>query len=727
MSRAPKVPVLLQDSIAECGLACLAMVLTHHGQAVTVQELRAEVEVGRDGLSAATLGSAAQHRGLLVEAYRAEPDALAGLAAPLILHWKFSHFVVLEHLDRETAVIVDPADGRRKLDRAEFDRAFTGVALELRPGPDFRKQRRPRRESLRFLLGFLPKTPSVIGVVLVASVLISLLGLAPALVTRYLIDEVAGSGSGNAMVVVGSAVLALVASTALLGYLRREALLRLRSRIDLRLMTRFLDHLFRLPYPYFQLRTSGDILTRVSSSMMLREALTSHTLSLLLDSCTGLLYVALLWTVSPLIAGIVAGAGFLHILVAVGYARRAREASRQEIAAMTIAQSQLVESLTGIESLKATGSERTALDRWEGSYRTHLLATLRQGSLTNAMEGCYEVIRIGTPLVLLWAGTWQVLDGDLSLGTLIAANSLAGMALLPLGSLSQVYQALQTLGVHIGRLRDVLAEEPEPNTGVELTSFSGRVQLRDVSFRHARDAPPILTGIDLDIEPGSTVAIVGATGSGKSTLARLILGLYQPTTGQIRADGVPLPELNPRSLRSRCGVVVQDPACFSGDLLDNIRIHQPEAALPDVVRAAQTACLHEEIQHMPLGYRTTLGERGHGLSGGQRQRLAIARALLPRPALLVLDEATSHLDVRTEAKLHENLRELRCTSVIVAHRLSTVRDADVILVLDNGRIAERGRHDELLALGGTYTDLVRRQLREPTAFDENHSAEQGIP
>ncbi|MFD1048379.1 ATP-binding cassette domain-containing protein, partial [Kibdelosporangium lantanae] len=208
--------------------------------------------------------------------------------------------------------------------------------------------------------------------------------------------------------------------------------------------------------------------------------------------------------------------------------------------------------------------------------------------VTNAMEGCYAFIRVGAPLFLLWAGTWQVLAGDLSLGTLIAANALAGMALLPLGSLSQVYQSLQTLGVHLARIRDVFVEEPESDSGVELTSFSGRVQLREVSFAHTKDAPVVLHDVDLDIEPGSTVAIVGRSGSGKSTLARLILGLYQPTAGEVLVDGIPLTDVNPRSLRSHCGVVVQDPACFSGDVLDNIRIHRPDAPLADIVRAAET-------------------------------------------------------------------------------------------------------------------------------------------
>jgi ATP-binding cassette subfamily B protein len=426
----------------------------------------------------------------------------------------------------------------------------------------------------------------------------------------------------------------------------------------------------------------------------------------------------LLWQLSPLIGMIVAAAGVLHIVVALVCAPHARAASRQEIAAMSNAQSRLIESLTGIESLKASGAEDMALDQWEKAYRTQLVATIRQGSVTNAMEGCYGFIRVGAPLFLLWAGTWQVLAGDLSLGTLIAANALAGMALLPLGSLSQVYQSLQTLGVHLARIRDVFSEEPESDSGVELTSFSGRVQLRDVSFAHTKDAPVVLHDIDLDVEPGSTVAIVGRSGSGKSTLARLILGLYHPTAGQVLIDGVPLTDINPRSLRSHCGVVVQDPACFSGDVLDNIRVHRPDAPLPEVVRAAETACLHEEIQHMPLGYRTPLGERGQGLSGGQRQRLAIARALVTAPTLLVLDEATSHLDALTEARLHENLRAEARTRVMIAHRLSTVRDADIILVLDNGRIVERGRHGELLALGGAYTELVNSQLRdheEPTS------------
>ncbi|MET8454234.1 peptidase domain-containing ABC transporter [Streptomyces sp. NPDC005209] len=705
-----RVPVLLQDSMVECGAASLAMILCAHGHYITVQEVRDRLGAGRDGASAAALANAAQEFGLIVSAYRAEPSALAQLPFPALLHWDLSHFVVLEQIDARYATIVDPAEGRKRLRREEFDRSFSGVVLAMSPGPDFSSRARPRWEVVRFLTVHVPRRPWLVVSVFGASVLLAAAGLIPAYITRYIFDKILLAGDVGAMHLLGLGIAALITGQALIGFLRSQLLLHLRNRIDLTLMTSFLRHLFRLPYPYFQLRTTGDILTRVSSSMMVRDVLTSHTLALVLDGGMGVLYTVLLWREAPSIALVVLGAAIGQVGIAAAFTRRMRDASRQEISAMSAAQAELVDSLSGVETLKAAGAEQRSLKRWEGHYERQLAAALRKGTLSNKMDGLLDLIRLGAPLVLLWTGAWLAIDGRMSIGTLVAANTLAGMALAPIGTLTQTYHALQNVGVHVRRLRDVLTEtveqpEPRPKAGL----VHGAIRLENVRYQYQPNAVPAVDAVDLNIPAGSMVAIVGKSGSGKSTLARLMLGLYQPVDGRVLLDGHPIDWLDVQSVRSWFGVVVQDSAVFSGNILENIRINCPHAEIDDVILAAKAACLHEDIERMPMGYLTPLGERGNGLSGGQRQRLGLARALVGRPRILLLDEATSHLDTVTEQAIQQNLRALRCTRIVIAHRLSTIREADCIVVVEQGKIVEKGTHDHLIAVGGAYADLVRGQ------------------
>ncbi|NKZ01885.1 peptidase domain-containing ABC transporter [Nocardiopsis alborubida] len=705
----PRVPVVLQNTPTECGIACLAMVLGAHGRSVPVRRLREELDAGRDGVSAQALAMAAEEHGMRVRAYQAEPGALRGMTVPLIAHWGLSHFVVVESVGERYVRIVDPASGRGRIPREEFDRSFTGIVLTMRPGEDFERLRPPPGEVPRFLARHFPRSPGLVGTVVAVSALLTALGVLPALVVRYLIDRVVPTGGTDMMVAVGLGVLALVVGQALVGFLRSEALVRLRLRVDLDLMTSFLRHLFRLPYAYFQLRGSGDILTRVSSSMVIREVLSSHMLSLLLDTAMTVFYVTLLWLLAPRIGAVVLGAAVLQFLAVAVFSRRVRETSREETAAMAEAHTQLVESLAGVETLKSAGAEGAALSRWEWLYRNQLASTLRKDTVTNRMDLLLDLFRLGAPLALLWAGTWLVLDGGMSLGTLVAANTLAGMALTPVASLSQVHHSLQSAAVHVSRLRDVLQETAERG-GEPAPELRGRISLRGVSYRYQKDAPATLSDVDLEIPAGSMVAVVGRSGSGKSTLGRLMLGLHQATRGEVLFDGIPLTRLDPRTIRSQCGVVVQDNAVFSGNVLDNVRINAPGATVEDIVRASRLACLHEDVQRMPLGYFTPLGERGSGLSGGQRQRVGLARALVSEPRVLLLDEATSHLDTVTEDRIRHNLRELDCTRVVIAHRLSTVRDADRIVVVSDGRVVEQGTHEELVAVRGAYADLVGGDL-----------------
>jgi ATP-binding cassette, subfamily B, bacterial len=705
-----RVPVLLQDSATECGAACLAMVLGYFGRDTTIRELRNDMGIGRDGAAMSALAACARAQGLEVNSYKAEPSALGELTLPMIVHWRFSHYVVVERLGTDTVSIVDPAVGRRKIRRAEFDESFTGVVMCLTPGDGFERRRGEGQALVPFLLRYLPHKRALFGAILLASALLSALGLMPALVTRFVVDDVLGAGNVTALTVIGAGIVLLVLSQVLFSYLRAELLLRLRNRVDQHLVSTLLRHLFRLPYAFFQVRTSGDLLTRVANTAMIREVLSTHVLALLLDSVTAVVYIVVLWLLSPTIGAVVLAVAVLQPLIAVAWTRRIRDANTQVITAMSASQGKLAESIAGVESLKAAGVEQSAYLRWERLFRRQLSAGLHQGSVSNAMNALLDVFRIGAPLALVWVGAQAVLGGQLSLGTMLAANSLAGMALAPVASLASTYQSLQSAGAQVGKLRDILDEEPEQDGPRREHTLRGEIEVRGVAFRYQKSSPDVLSDVNVRVEAGSTLAVVGRTGSGKSTLARLLLGLYQPGVGDIRFDGQSLRELDLRHLRGQLGVVVQDCDVYSGSLLENLVINTPDATLDDVATAVRLACLQEDIMRMPMGYETHLGEGGKGLSGGQRQRLALARALVRNPSILLLDEATSHLDATTEATIRDNLRGLNCTKILIAHRLSTVRDADQILVVHNGRIVECGTHDVLLGREGFYRRLFTAQL-----------------
>ena len=344
-------------------------------------------------------------------------------------------------------------------------------------------------------------------------------------------------------------------------------------------------------------------------------------------------------------------------------------------------------------------------------FYKQLNVSLRRSHLANIVETAREIVSSLTPVILLWIGALWVLNGAMTLGTMLAVITLAGAFFGPLTALVGSAQQIQLIGAHLARISDILETEPEQKTaGAEkISNLQGRIEISNVSFRYHSGGPWIIRDLSLDIEPGQKVAIVGSTGSGKSTLAMLLLGLYPVDEGDIRYDGVPLSQLDHRSVRGQIGVVMQDPVLFSGSIRRNIASFDMELPLERIEEAAYLAVVHDEILNMPMGYDTVLAEGGVDLAGGQRQRLALARALAHRPGILILDEATSNLDAETESMVDANLSALPCTRIVIAHRLSTVRNADVILVLDEGVIVEQGTHKELLALGGAYAHLIHLQ------------------
>jgi ABC-type bacteriocin/lantibiotic exporter with double-glycine peptidase domain len=693
------------------------MVLAAHGVHGVAAECRALCDAGRGGTRLRTLAAVADHFGLTARTRALTPGGFASLALPAIAHWQSRHFVVVERWTRRRAVIVDPATGRQRLTHDEFAAGFSGTALELEARPELVRSV-PSRVPLWvwYLAAMFRDTASqtVLVQIVVASLLLQAAGLVAPLFTKLIVDDVGPKNGELSLGLIAAAMATLVVGKCVTTFLRSVLMIRLQTRLDSRLTQGFFEHLLHLPYRFFQGRTSGDLLARLSSNTMIREILTTQLLSFLLDGPFGLLYVIIIAAISPAFALVVGGLAIVQAVLAAVSLGPLRDIGQRTVMAKTDEQSCLVELMKGIGYIKASGVEARAYDRWAALFRRQLDVFVERSYLTAKVDAALGLARSASPLVLLWFGAYLIATNGLPLGTMLALTALAASFLTPVTSLVQNAQQLQLLDAYVERLADVLEAEPEGavaprRSRPRATRLAGSVEARDLAYRFAADGPLVVSDVSFTVRPGEKLGIVGATGSGKSTILMLLLGLYRPTAGAVLYDGVPLSELDPREVRQRCGVVLQDSAVFGGSIRSNIEINAPGSSREQLNRASRIAGIADEIAGFPLGYDTRVAEGGSNLSGGQRQRLAIARAVITQPSILLLDEASSHLDVASEGRLIANLERLRCTRIVIAHRLTAVRSASEILVLDHGRIAERGAHHDLIRRGAMYAALAAAQ------------------
>lgn len=709
--RAGQIPFIEQLSATECGVACLAMVLAYYGKHVPLSGIRDAIGANRDGVDALSLLKAARSYGFEGRGVKVEPDSLCYLEKGTILHWEFSHFVVFDRLRKDGVEVVDPALGRRVIPTKQFGRSFTGVAVTLKPGHGFVRvadMARPLWSYAKHLIG----QSKLVWRILSISLFLQLVATAAPILTGMLLDRAIPHGDDHLLSVLGLGVIAVLLFQGLASLVRSHLLLALRTQLDAQMTLGFLGHLVSLPFAFFQQRTQGDLLMRLNSNSIIREMLTSTTLSGLLDGALASLYIVALGIISPVIGVLVLLLGLLQAGVLLLSYRRNRELMSQDLQSESKAQAYLVQMLAGIETLKASGNEDRAVQHWSNLFVDHLNVSVARGRLSALVDSLMSALRQTSSLFLLWFGALQVLKGNLTLGTLLALNVLASGFFGPVSTLISSLLQLQLLRSYVERIDDVLKAPPEQDRGRLYRSdrLSGTIELDKVSFRYGPRAATAVQNVSVKIASGQKVAIVGQSGAGKSTVAKLMLGLYKPSSGRVVYDGIDLAELDLRSARQQFGIVTQRPELFCATIRENIALKDPGIPTSEITQAAQLACIHSDISSLPMGYETFLTDSAGSLSGGQRQRLALARALVGRPAVVLLDEATSELDTITEARVHQNLAALRCTRIVIAHRLSTVRDADLILVLADGAIVEQGSHNELLTKHGHYWELVQAQM-----------------
>jgi NHLM bacteriocin system ABC transporter peptidase/ATP-binding protein len=707
-----RTPTRLSHEGTECGAVALAIVFEHFGSYLPLTRLRQECGVSRDGSNASNILRAARAHGFDARGFRKEPEELARMQMPVIIHWEFNHFLVLEGFGKEHVYLNDPFCGPRSVTRQKFERAFTGVTLVIKPAPGFVPEGR-RPALLRTLLQRLSGSTPGLWFVVLAGLCLALPGVLIPAFSQIFVDEILIGGKRDWLAGLFAGMALTAALRAALTWLQRSYLLKLLIKLGVGMSSAFLWHVLRLPVTFFYARSPGDLANRVQLNDVVASTLSDQLSRGILDLLLVAFYALMMFYYDPALTLIGFATAAVHIALLRLGDRMRRDLSRLVAHEDGKLGNLAVSGLQMIETIKATGSEADFFGHWAGYQARKLSAQETLARREQWLRALVEALSRTNALLVLGCGALRVMDGQLSIGGLVAFEGLMASFIAPIEGLSQFGASLQRLHGRVERLDDAsrhpsaLPPDAPPPRAAQPRALSGALEVQGISFGYVPHAPALLEDLQLRLAPGQRVALVGGTGSGKSTIAKLVAGLYAPWSGAILFDGAPREQLPRELLSTATALVDQDIALFEGTIRDNLTLWDDTIPEADIVQAAKDACIHEVISELPGGYDARLSEGGYNLSGGQRQRLEIARALTRQPALLVLDEATSSLDTETERRVDENLRRRGCSCLLIAHRLSTIRDCDEILVLERGRVVQRGSHDRLLAQGGLYAALIQ--------------------
>ena len=706
-----KTPTIFQMEATECGAASLAMICAYWGKHVPLEQMRVETGVSRDGCNAKNIMRAARRFGMECHAYRKEPDSLKTLEMPCLIHWNFNHFVVLEGFKGDNAYLNDPAIGRRKLTMEELDEGFTGVVLTFKPTDSFEKEKK-ENTLLPLVLKRLDGQKEALMQLICIGLLLILPGLILPVLSQLFLDEILGSGGVPWFGQFLGFMAATILFRTLLELYRAKLLRNMQNKLVLMSAREFLSKLFRLPVNFFEQRSAGDLVGRIENNDNVNVFITGNLAGIVLDIFVAVFYLVLLLTYNPVMTAI----GMVGIVFNMILAKATSERISTMIQKLQQDKGKLVGAvcagLSVTSTLKASGAESVYSARILG-YEAKASSMEQQISRTQTIIGALPgVVGNIIDVVILIVGAMYVINGRLTLGMLSAFSTLFSSFSDPVEELVSFVQQIQTLKADMERVDDIMRhpvdEKFDDHQVKEMpqAKLSGRVDLEDISFGYSRLAKPLVTDFSFSLMPGSSVAFVGSSGCGKSTVSKIVSGLYRPWSGSVRFDGVPMEEIPPEVLHASVSTVSQNITLFSGTIRDNLTLWNPAILEKDMINAAKDACIHEVITQKPGAYDFKLAEGGANLSGGQRQRLEIARALATNPTILIMDEATSALDPITEKKIIDNIKRRGCTCIIVAHRLSAVRNSDEIIVMHAGSIVERGSHEELSSIDGYYRQFM---------------------
>ncbi|WP_373530006.1 NHLP family bacteriocin export ABC transporter peptidase/permease/ATPase subunit [Nostoc sp.] len=722
-----KTPTLLQMEAVECGAAALGIILGYYGLVVPLPELRGECGVSRDGSKASNVLKAARSYGLLAKGFKKELDQLPDLSPPYIVFWNFNHFLVVEGFSSAWVYINDPGTGPRKVSRQEFDEGYTGVVLVMEPGVEFEKG--GRKPSL--ILSLWSRLKSATGVLiycLLAGFLLTLVGLAVPVFSQVFVDEILVQGRQHWLRPLLLAMAIAAVLQGVLTLLRLRYLRRLKVKLSVGMSSRFLWHILRLPVSFYAQRFAGEISNRTSLNDQVADVLSGRLATTVIDVVMVIFYALVMLQYDWVLTLVVASFATVNVLTLQWISRQRVDANQRLIQEYGKAAGASIAALQSIETLKASGLESDFFSRWSGYYTKAINSQQELGVTNQTFSILPTLLSSLSSMALLVVGGLRVMDGHLSIGMLIAFQGLMQSFLLPVNNLVNFGSTLQEMEGNLIRLDDVL-DNPIDGAGelgswgagvageekISLSSSSdssplprlqGYVELENITFGYSRLDPPLIENFNLSAKPGHRVALVGGSGSGKSTIAKLVSGLYEPWDGEIHFDGKPKKQILQSILTNSIALVEQDILMFGGTVRDNLTLWDTTVPDKNLVRASKDAAIDDVIFSISGGFDAELIEGAANLSGGQRQRLEIARALVNNPSILIMDEATSALDSETEKIIDQNLRRRGCTCLIVAHRLSTIRDCDEIIVLEHGKVVQRGTHEELWQVEGVYSRLI---------------------